>query len=128
MTERIAIPGSLTQGTKALALSYRRVENVHINVISFVNAQYLADGNPSLLILKKEKKKSVEKLSSSCQVTQSQYSDTGPILPSPDPITTIVCTSRATHRVLVTCNMLCHVARKNSSAIKFDRVQIAFLF
>ena len=41
----------------------------------------------------------------------------------------IVCKSRATHRALITCNMLCYVplGTKGSSAIKFDRVEIAFI-
>ena len=41
----------------------------------------------------------------------------------------IVCKSRATHRALITCNMscYCHLVRRDSSAIKFDRVEIAFI-
>ena len=44
--------------------------------------------------------------------------------------------SRATHRALITCNtsspyhvqyIVCHAVRRNSSAIKFDRVEIAFI-
>ena len=42
----------------------------------------------------------------------------------------IVCKSRATHRALITCK--CHVkrhlVRRDSSAIKFDRVEIAFIW
>ena len=40
----------------------------------------------------------------------------------------IVCKSRARHRALITCNMSCYVpvVRKDSSAIKFDRAEIAF--
>ena len=35
----------------------------------------------------------------------------------------IVCKSRATHRALITCDMscYCHLVRRDSSAIKFDR-------
>ena len=36
---------------------------------------------------------------------------------------TIVCKSRA----LITCNVLCHVVRTDSSATEFDRVKIAFI-
>ena len=41
----------------------------------------------------------------------------------------IVCKSRATHRALITCNMsfMCHVVRRDNSATKFNRVQIAFI-
>ena len=41
----------------------------------------------------------------------------------------IVCKSRATHRALITCkcHITCHLARRDSSAIKFDRVEIAFV-
>ena len=38
-----------------------------------------------------------------------------------------VCKPRATHRVLTTCNISCYVLRKDSSAIKLDRVEIAFI-
>ena len=40
-----------------------------------------------------------------------------------------VCKSRATHRALITCkcHVTCHLARRDSSAIKFDRVEIAFI-
>ena len=40
-----------------------------------------------------------------------------------------VCKSRATHRVLITykCHVTCHLVRRDSSAIKFDRVEIAFI-
>ena len=37
-----------------------------------------------------------------------------------------VCKSRATHRALVTHNV-CHVVRRNSSTIRFGRVEIAFI-
>ena len=42
---------------------------------------------------------------------------------------TIVCESRATRRALVTCkcHATCHLVRRDSSAIKFDRVEIAFI-
>ena len=41
----------------------------------------------------------------------------------------IVCKSRATHRALVSCkcHVTCHLVRRDSSAIKFDRVEIAFI-
>ena len=41
----------------------------------------------------------------------------------------IVCKSRATHRTLITCkcHVTCHLVRRDSSAIKFDRVEIAFI-
>ena len=41
----------------------------------------------------------------------------------------IVCKSRATHRTLITCkcHVTCHLVRRDSSAIKFDRVKIAFI-
>ena len=41
----------------------------------------------------------------------------------------IVCKSRATHRALITCkcHVTCHLVRSDSSAIKFDRVEIAFI-
>ena len=41
----------------------------------------------------------------------------------------IVSTSRATHRALITCkcHVTCHLVRRDSSAIKFDRVEIAFI-
>ena len=40
----------------------------------------------------------------------------------------IVCKSRATHRALITCkcHVMCHLVRRDSSAIKFDRIEIAF--
>ena len=40
-----------------------------------------------------------------------------------------VCKSRATHRALITCkcHVTCHLVRRDSSAIKFDRVEIAFI-
>ena len=39
----------------------------------------------------------------------------------------IVCKSRATHRALITwkCHVTCHLVWRDSSAIKFDRVDIA---
>ena len=39
-----------------------------------------------------------------------------------------VCKSRATHRALITCkcHVTCHLIRRDGSAIKFDRVEIAF--
>ena len=42
---------------------------------------------------------------------------------------TIVCKSRATLRALVTCkcHVTCHLVRRDSSAIKFDRVEMAFI-
>ena len=41
----------------------------------------------------------------------------------------IVCKSRATHRALITCkcHVTCHLVRRDSSAIKFDGVEIAFI-
>ena len=41
----------------------------------------------------------------------------------------IVCKSRATHRTLIMCkcHATCHLIRRDSSAIKFDRVEIAFI-
>ena len=41
----------------------------------------------------------------------------------------IVCKSRATHRTLITCkcHVTCHLVRRDSSAVKFDRVEIAFI-
>ena len=41
----------------------------------------------------------------------------------------IMCKSRATHRTLITCkcHVTCHLVRRDSSAIKFDRVEIAFI-
>ena len=41
----------------------------------------------------------------------------------------IVCKSRATHLALFTCKcyVTCHLVRRDSSAIKFDRVEIAFI-
>ena len=40
----------------------------------------------------------------------------------------IVCKSRTTHRALITCkcHVTCHLVRRDSSAIKFDRIEIAF--
>ena len=42
----------------------------------------------------------------------------------------IVCKSCATHRALITCKcrVTCHLVRRDSSAIKFDRVEIAFIW
>ena len=42
----------------------------------------------------------------------------------------IVCKSRATHRALITCkcHVTCHLVQRDSSAIKFDRVEIAFIW
>ena len=42
----------------------------------------------------------------------------------------IVCKSRATHRALITCkcHVTCHLVRRDSSAINFDRVEIAFIW
>ena len=42
----------------------------------------------------------------------------------------IVCKSRATHRALITCkrHVTCHLVRRDSSAVKFDRVEIAFIW
>ena len=41
----------------------------------------------------------------------------------------IVCKSCATHRALITCkcHVTCHLVRRDSSAIKSDRVEIAFI-
>ena len=41
----------------------------------------------------------------------------------------IVCKSRATHRALIMCkcHVTCHLVRRDSSAVKFDRVEIAFI-
>ena len=41
----------------------------------------------------------------------------------------IVCKSHATHPALFTCkcHVTCHLIRRDSSAIKFDRVEIAFI-
>ena len=41
-----------------------------------------------------------------------------------------VCKSRATHPALITCkcHVTCHLVRRDSSAIKFDRVEIAFIW
>ena len=41
----------------------------------------------------------------------------------------IMCKSHATHRMLITCkcHLTCHLVRRDSSAIKFDRVEIAFI-
>ena len=40
-----------------------------------------------------------------------------------------VCKSRETHRALITCkcHVTCHLVRRDSSAIKFDRVEMAFI-
>ena len=40
-----------------------------------------------------------------------------------------VCKSRATHRALITCkcHVTCYLVRRDSSAIKFDRVEITFI-
>ena len=42
----------------------------------------------------------------------------------------IVCKSRATHRALISCkcHVTCHLVRRGSSAIQFDRVEIAFIW
>ena len=42
----------------------------------------------------------------------------------------IVCKLRATHQALITCkcHVTCHLVRRDSSAIKFDRVEIAFIW
>ena len=42
----------------------------------------------------------------------------------------IVCKSRATHRAHITCkcHVTCHLVRRDSSAIKFNRVEIAFIW
>ena len=41
----------------------------------------------------------------------------------------IVCKSRAAHQALITCNChdTCHLVRRDSSVIQFDRVEIAFI-
>ena len=41
----------------------------------------------------------------------------------------VVCKSRATYRALITrkCHVTCHLVRRDSSAIKFDRVEFAFI-
>ena len=41
----------------------------------------------------------------------------------------IVCKSRATHLALFTCkcHVTCHLVRRDSSAVKFNRVEIAFI-
>ena len=41
----------------------------------------------------------------------------------------IVCKSRATHRALITCKcpVTCHLVQRDSSAVKFDRIEIAFI-
>ena len=41
----------------------------------------------------------------------------------------IVCKSRATHTAFITCkcHVTCHLVRRDSSAIKFDRVEIALI-
>ena len=41
-----------------------------------------------------------------------------------------MCKSRATHRALITCKSpaTCHLVRRDSSAIKFDRVEITFIW
>ena len=40
-----------------------------------------------------------------------------------------VCKSRATHQALITCkcHITCHLVRRDTSAIKFDRVEFAFI-
>ena len=40
-----------------------------------------------------------------------------------------VCKSRAAHQALIMCkcHVTCHLVRRSSSAIKFDRVEIAFI-
>ena len=40
-----------------------------------------------------------------------------------------LCKSRETHRALIMCkcHVTCHLVRRDSSAIKFDRVEIAFI-
>ena len=42
----------------------------------------------------------------------------------------IVCKSRATHQALITCkcHVTCHLVQRDSSAIKFDWVEIAFIW
>ena len=41
----------------------------------------------------------------------------------------VACKSRATHEALITCkcHVTCHLVRRDSSAIKFDRIEIAFI-
>ena len=41
----------------------------------------------------------------------------------------IMCKSPATHRALITCkcHVTCHLVRRDSSAVKFDRIEIAFI-
>ena len=41
----------------------------------------------------------------------------------------IVCKSRATHRALIMCkcHVTCHLVQRDSSVIKFDRVETAFI-
>ena len=41
-----------------------------------------------------------------------------------------VCKSRATHQALIMCkcHVMCHLTRRDSSAIKFDIVEIAFIW
>ena len=41
----------------------------------------------------------------------------------------IVCKSRATHRALITCkcHVTCHLLRRDSSSVEFDRVEITFI-
>ena len=43
---------------------------------------------------------------------------------------TTMCKSRATHRALITCkcHVTCHLVRRDSSAIKCDRVETAFIW
>ena len=50
-------------------------------------------------------------------------------VPSSGPGATI-CKSRATHWALITrkCHVTCHLVQRDSSAIKFDRVEIAFVW
>ena len=45
-------------------------------------------------------------------------------------LSAIVCKSRATHLALITCkcHVTCHLVRRDSSAIQFDRVEIAFIW
>ena len=40
-----------------------------------------------------------------------------------------MCKSRATHRefIMCKCHVTCHLVRRDSSAVKFDRVEIAFI-
>ena len=42
----------------------------------------------------------------------------------------IVCKSRSTHQALITCkcHVTCHLVRRDRSAIKFDRVEITFIW